>query len=57
MPVVINEVQVMPDARPLERSAGGGAASEAAPPAEMEPAEVARVMRGLERRALRVWAH
>jgi len=57
MPVVINEFEVVPDTRPAARSANGADASDAPPPAPLDPCAVAQAERVLRARALRVWAH
>ncbi|HEX2078385.1 MAG TPA: hypothetical protein VHG08_11770 [Longimicrobium sp.] len=59
MPVVINEFEVVGEAPPTRSSGeGGGEAGEGSGGGgEADASEIARLLRGLEVTALRVWAH
>jgi hypothetical protein len=57
MPVVINEFEVMADARPAPPRGGGEAPAETPPAPSLEPCAVAAALRTLDVQALRVWAH
>lgn len=56
MPVVIQDFEVVAEAPTTQRDSGEQT-EETAPSAVIEPVTVAQVMRVLEVRELRVWAH
>jgi hypothetical protein len=57
MPVVINEFEVVGEAPPTRSGEGGGEEGGGGGGGEADPGEIARLLRGLEVTALRVWAH
>jgi hypothetical protein len=57
MPVVVNDFEVVADA-PAKRGSGeGGESADAGAGEEIDPGEVAVVLRALNVAALRTWAH
>ncbi|HEU4881794.1 MAG TPA: hypothetical protein VFT45_06105 [Longimicrobium sp.] len=57
MPVVVNDFEVVADA-PAKRGSGeGGESADAGAGEELDPGEVAVVLRALNVAALRTWAH
>jgi hypothetical protein len=59
MPVVINEFEVVADQQEAHRGNGAGAdkPADASTPAPLDPSALTKVLRTLDRQALRVWAH
>lgn len=59
MPVVINEFEVVADQPDAHRGNGAGAekAPDGSTPAPLDPPTLTKVLRTLDRQALRVWAH
>lgn len=58
MGVVINDFEVLHEPRPaVQRDSREGSGESTAKPAAPEPAALAPVLRELQQRALRAWAH
>jgi hypothetical protein len=57
MPVVVNEFEVVADAPATRSAEESGDAADSGPAAEMDPGELALLLRAMEVSALRAWAH
>jgi hypothetical protein len=57
MPVVINEFEVVTEAPLPSRRGGSEPAAETPSPAAPDACSLARALRVLDERAMRVWAH
>jgi hypothetical protein len=57
MPVVVNDFEVVADAPGARSSGDGGESADAGAAAEIDPGELAIVLRAMNAAALRTWAH